>query len=322
MVQQSPGLSIMRTAIDETPLSDLQILQEITAERSLSISYGDEELPGAVFVRGMQELYQNLFEADSAFSTHVFTVINLLARAPPTPSVHMSTQVLDIAPLADLVEMFHMSSATDRGDKVYALLGLRSDRLAKDVLVPTYEKPWAHVSKELTEHVLGSRTISTTWEDIECAVLAATGCTIGYVAFVERDMIEIKSKDTSFLIRWDIQAPSKQVKENDVVCLLEGSTHPTIIRPCGDHFDVINVSLSSIPRIKYQSQTPGPKPAPMLVSSLIQAWFADREVALRTTFLSDYPLYQTFKLQQPEGRPFWSNISSRLGLGAIDSSHP
>jgi hypothetical protein len=271
--------------MDETRLSNSQILQEITAARSISIMYGDEELPGAVFVRGMQELYQNLFKADSVINTHVSTVIDLMARAPPAPSVHMSTQILDVAPLADLVEMFHMSSATDRRDKVYALLGLQSNRLANGTLVPDYEKTWASVFKELIEHVLGSHTISKTWEDSERAVLTGSGCTIGYVASVERHVIEVKSKDTSFSILWDLQAPLKQVKENDIVCLLEGSTHPTVIRPCGDHFDVIIVSLSSIPRIKYQSQTPGPKPAPGLVSSLIQAWFSDREVAPRHNFL-------------------------------------
>lgn len=233
----------------------------------------------------MKEVIRQSEEGDSFYSRYVPFVVDLMARAPPTPSIHMASKTLCIAPLADLIEMFYDSNATDRRDKVYALLGLRSDYSSTDRLVPNYEKSWARVFSDLVEHILGSNTKSETLEDSEGAVLTATGCTIGFVASVGRDLIEVETRDVEFRIQWTLIVHSKEVIENDVVCLLKGSAHPTIIRPCGDHFDIIVVSLSSTPRIIHPSRTSGPIPTPALIPTLKQAWLSDHEVALRHDFL-------------------------------------
>ncbi|KAF2822351.1 HET-domain-containing protein, partial [Ophiobolus disseminans] len=170
------------------------VLQEIAAARSFSIMSGEEEIFGTTFVRGIQQLLPKVFESDPSLHTYITVTIELMALAPPSAYKH-EPPALDIAPLGDLIEMFHTYGATDQRDKIYALLGLTSDHRLTHSLQPNYEKSWAKVLNELIEHLLGKHVESLTWDDKDSAVITASGCTVGYVLSVSEGMIQIESKD-------------------------------------------------------------------------------------------------------------------------------
>jgi hypothetical protein len=52
---------------------------------------------------------------------------------------------LAIRPLGELLDMFYTYEATERHDKVYALLGMSSDTLNAADLLPDYKVLWKEV---------------------------------------------------------------------------------------------------------------------------------------------------------------------------------
>lgn len=55
-------------------------------------------------------------------------------------------------PLSDLIDRYRHCEATDRRDKVYALLGMCSDD--PGALLPDYNISWSHLAQQLTRSVL------------------------------------------------------------------------------------------------------------------------------------------------------------------------
>jgi hypothetical protein len=49
---------------------------------------------------------------------------------------------------------------------------------------------------------------------------------------------------TEYGTRWTLQALAKSIREDDVVCLLQGASKPTILRACKDHFAVIMIAVT------------------------------------------------------------------------------
>ncbi|RYP81442.1 hypothetical protein DL770_005918 [Monosporascus sp. CRB-9-2] len=91
-----------------------------------------------------------------------------------------------------------------------------------------------------------------TWDDKQIAVIKCKGCVVGMVSRVKSDIREdrqkvaIFSKDALCLSAdkrwnsfWTLQASAKSIRKGDVVCLLEGASRPTIIRPYEDYCTVI-----------------------------------------------------------------------------------
>jgi hypothetical protein len=228
--------------------------------------YGDEELPGMTFVRGIENLFPTVVRPDPILKSYIPAIIKLMASASPLPSRHLTTQTLNIAPLGELIEMFHTNGATDRRGKVYALLGLSSDSNAAHALRPNYKKPWVVLFGDLIEHLLGSNVSSLTWNESECAVISAVGCPIGTVDTVLEHSIIVSSMKyhnpnrphkIGWSATWSIRRYCKEIKKGDILCLLKGAQYPTIVRPCQDHFDVIVVALASTPDVTLCPETYG-----------------------------------------------------------------
>lgn len=94
---------------------------------------------------------------------------------------HLEGFTLDIRPLADLIAMFHNRQATDRRDKVYALLGMRSDHPGEDDLIPDYKLSWRELLRRLVKALLSCEIGVTTWESRNIAVIQSKGYVIGHV---------------------------------------------------------------------------------------------------------------------------------------------
>ncbi|KAH7071686.1 heterokaryon incompatibility protein-domain-containing protein, partial [Paraphoma chrysanthemicola] len=275
-VELSGNLELAFRKVLQAPwFTRVWILQEVAAARSLSIKYSDEEISGASFTVGMQELWKTTAGNLPAW---IPMITHLMSWIPPAPSVHMRTQTLGKAPLGNLVEMFHLSDATDPRDKVYGLLGLTSDGHALHEMQPDYTRSWKMLFNDLIRCLLGKNASVLTWEDKDCAIITTVGCVIGYVQSASMERVEVSSRHFNdhtrgnapvLSICWSIEQYSKKILENDLVCLLEGSTYPTILRPCSDHFDIIVIALSSTPQICIQprngNRSRDPELFPMLI---------------------------------------------------------
>jgi len=212
---------------------------------------GSEELSKSAFVASLQACLSTLVERDPAFKTYMPSMLRLMAWSHNSSltAIPHRRSTLAIAPLSDLVEMFHTKQVTDLRDKVFALLGMKSDPDSMPSLLPDYSKSWAVVFRDLIEHLLGNLVVSMTWETKQYVIITATACSIGFVDFVEDGSILVKSKkhdrrELDFLGKpawtatWSIRQYCKEIRKGDIVCLIRGSRYPTILRHCKDHFDV------------------------------------------------------------------------------------
>jgi hypothetical protein len=149
--------------------------------------------------------------------------------------------------------MYHTRKATERRDKVYALLGMSSDDPSIAGLSANYEISWGQLFQRLINFF--SEQVSTdTWDDKEIAVIRGKGCVLGQVSSVERDIdwedrqhVGITWKNASGYggpnSLWTFQTSAKSIQVEDTVCLLQGASRPTIIRLCNDYWAVIMIAV-------------------------------------------------------------------------------
>ncbi|EJT76052.1 hypothetical protein GGTG_05976 [Gaeumannomyces tritici R3-111a-1] len=227
------------------------VLQEVAAARHVLIKYGSTEIDGYAFCLGLGVL-------GPFYKTHP----NLQALIPPIAHLikdaifrrrHDRNDTsrparfsLNIRPLNELVDMYHTRQATNPLDKVYALLGMSSDdpRIKVD-----YKSSWNDLFRELVNFSLPSAVSVSTWDAKEVAVVEANGYVFGEVSSAGDDMeitwktapdhpdAEVEPKS-----RFAFQASAKAIEKGDVVCLLQGASRSTIIRPCDGFSTIIRIA--------------------------------------------------------------------------------
>ncbi|RYP07916.1 hypothetical protein DL765_008986 [Monosporascus sp. GIB2] len=179
-------------------------------------------------------------------------ILTLLQR-PWFQRIWVREQMLDIA--------------TERRDKVYALLGMSSDPNIAG-LSADYEISWRQLFQRLVNFLISDEVSVDTWDDKEIAIIKGKGCVLGEVSSVKRDIdwedrqnvditwnapryFGMKEKQTS---RWTFQASAKSIQVGDAVCLLQGASKPTIIRLHNSYCAVIMVAVpptDDLPAIRW-----------------------------------------------------------------------
>ncbi|PQE16950.1 hypothetical protein CJF30_00003645 [Rutstroemia sp. NJR-2017a BBW] len=161
--------------------------------------------------------------------------------------------------LGELVDMYHARKATERHDKIYALLSMTSDDPNPAGLSPDYTVPWKTLFKRLIKFILSKEVFVETWDDKEIAVIESKGCVLGHVSSVEADSarsdrqhVKVIFYDTADplqysdgqCIKWTLQASAQHIRKDDLVCLLQGTSKPVIIRACKDHFSLVMIAVT------------------------------------------------------------------------------
>jgi hypothetical protein len=174
---------------------------------------------------------------------------------------------LGVMALPELLDHFHTREATNRRDKIFALLGMchNADE-STDFPEPDYMKTWSAIFRETTNHLFGSSVKVRTWDDRELAVFTCQGHPLGTVRKLERTgtFEIICTQPTGFLVKsntlrqdlrrtikpipFEAGSYSKDIREHDILWQIAGERYPCIIRFCADHFDVI-VSSFKVERI-------------------------------------------------------------------------
>ncbi|EGO56084.1 hypothetical protein NEUTE1DRAFT_110659 [Neurospora tetrasperma FGSC 2508] len=232
------------------------VLQEVAAARHILIKCGSAEVDGYAFCLGLNAL--NLFdELRADLRARILSVAYLIRGAIFRPNYATTCQTdnfsLDIRPLGELIEMYHTREATDRRDKVYALLGMSSDNPIAAGLSADYTISWKQLFNKLIQFSLSQLVSVGLWDDKEIAVIEGKGCIIGEVSWVEQNATWKDRQDVTIIwrrapiayeFRCILPTTPKSIRWGDVVCLLQGASRPTILRPCNDHWAVIMIAVS------------------------------------------------------------------------------
>ncbi|KAH7230663.1 heterokaryon incompatibility protein-domain-containing protein, partial [Fusarium redolens] len=235
----------------------IQVLQEVAAARHVLIKCGPTEIDGYAFCLGLSALKLS-YETHPDLRPLIRSVSYLIRGAVFRHRCAISRSgrfSLDIYHLGGLVDMYHTRQATDRRDKVYALLGMSSDDHSIAGLSANYEISWGRLFQQLVNFFFSERVSVDTWDDKEIAVIKGKGCVIGLVSSVKRDNdwedrqhVGITWKNASYYggphSRWTFQASAKSIRKGDAVCLLQGTSWPTIARLCNDYWTVIMIAVS------------------------------------------------------------------------------
>ncbi|KAK4446269.1 heterokaryon incompatibility protein-domain-containing protein [Podospora aff. communis PSN243] len=202
------------------------VLQEVAAARHIYIICGDVDIDGHAFALGLKAL-RNFWAANALKSSHPTT--HLMEHAPPLfrgVAKDPTSFSLRVHPLGDLIDLYHHREATYRRDKIYALLGMSSDMPSSRGLVPDYTVSWKSVLRQVVITLFGNKVGVLTWEGEEVAIIQGRCRLLGKVTAVKNDDL------------------SASVGKDDIQCLLDGASKPTILRLCGDYFFVIATAIT------------------------------------------------------------------------------
>jgi hypothetical protein len=177
----------------------------------------------------------------------------LIRRVVFRPNHHISQArsfSLMVRPLGELLDMYHTREASDPRDKVYALLGMSSDRQRYTQLSPNYNIPWHELLQRLIKLLINENALVTTWKNEVVSVIESDLTVIGEIVSVntdrladDRQRVEISlwtsttdqsTPESNLEPQWVLQPYAKSVLPGDIICALKGASTPTIIRPYAD----------------------------------------------------------------------------------------
>ncbi|KAL6885399.1 heterokaryon incompatibility domain-containing protein [Trichoderma evansii] len=251
------------------------VLQEVAAARNVLILCGPMEIDGYVFCIGINSL-EITYESNPNLRNLIQSATYLIRRRvfPPTQAISKPGEFsLNIAPLGELIDMYHAREASDCRDKIYALLGMSSDNSGSGSLSPDYDIRWGTLFQQVIKRIICERVLISTWQDKEVAVIKSKGCILGQVSSVKSDATwgdrqnvtiskyvpewnpkkairsrypQDQSKDENIFWTLTLQALANSIQRGDIVCLLQGASKPTIIRPYKDCFAIIAIAVNPI----------------------------------------------------------------------------
>jgi hypothetical protein len=217
---------------------------------------GSAKINGYTFCSGISRL-QLSYKDHSALQSLVRPLIYLIRGAIFRPKY--ATGSSGALSLGELVDMYHTRKATERHDKVYALLSMSSDDLSLAGLSPDYKVPWKTLLQRVIKFILSEEVSVETWDNKEIAVIEGKGCVLGQISSVETDgarsdrqHVNIIFNDTPNSLQykkeygdqWTLQASAQSIRENDIVYLLQGTSKPVLIRACKDHFSLVMIAVT------------------------------------------------------------------------------
>ncbi len=231
----------------------IQVLQEIAAARHIVIMCGSMEIDGYAFCLGLKSLELPYAESWELQSLPSLTYLIERAGLRPKYTKDLPDRFsLNIRCFAELLDMFHTRKATNVRDKMYALLGMSSDNPGEGGLRPNYKIAWKDLFQQLVKFILGKNVSVDTFEGSQSAVIQGRGCILGVVSSVSDDKqnVIIISKDAAWCSsnekEWTLQVSAIPIREGDIICLLEGASKTTIIRPFKDYFTVVLIAAAPL----------------------------------------------------------------------------
>jgi hypothetical protein len=109
--------------------------------------------------------------------------------------------------------------------------------------------------QQVIKHVLDPSPLVKTEDDTEQAIIFESGSVLGTVSLGFQDELFVQSPlfggcfDHAHYWRasWIVPHHSGSIKDGDLLVFFQNARRPSVIRSCGDHFDIIMISLPSPP---------------------------------------------------------------------------
>jgi hypothetical protein len=235
-----------------------QVLQELAAARKLYFLCGSAEMQGKMFRKGLIAMNIGKHNQLSVFHGRVRAVMALLDYSSAHKSLKGESH-LDIQPLAELVNMFHAHEATDRRDKIYALLGMCSDHESAKSLKPDYSIGWGRLFEVLGRFMFGPHDVISASRGEEILYISGRGFALGWVSKVsmkgfwsDTQTLQVESfrPDRSFSdtnwwsVRCRLRKSGKEIRKDDIMLLSESSRKVIIARPTTYYLRIIAITDS------------------------------------------------------------------------------
>ena len=250
--------------------SRVWMLQEAAAARSILVKCGVFEMPGSTFTNGVRYLQTISIHRNKRAHGLSFLVLETMMRYKLEENRPLSTHLSDdfrevhahrMPSLGDLMEKVYLHGVSDRRDTIFAILSLCSPT-SRCSIKPDYTKPWSVVWADTMRQILGPSTIMTTPAEGEQACLTVSGYILGTVRLYENLTFSVQSIYPSGPLAWEASwwaIPSvsgsnslcyndswcKRIQNEDILFFAVGAAAPSIIRACGDHFDIIVIAVPS-----------------------------------------------------------------------------
>ena len=118
---------------------------------------------------------------------------------------------------------------------------------------------WEDLLQRLTKFLLCETVSVKTWPDTEIAVIRSKGRILGKVSLEKSGITWEDRHDVNIIFQntlaqpgyikewsahWTLHASAKFIRNGDLVCLLQGASELTIVRPRKDHFVVITIAAT------------------------------------------------------------------------------
>ncbi|KAI0097183.1 heterokaryon incompatibility protein-domain-containing protein [Nemania sp. FL0031] len=230
------------------------VLQEVAAAQSILIKCGSVAINGYAFSVGLNsKTLDSIYEASPDLRSLLRPVAYLMRNTvfrqgkPPSFSGDIS---LPMRPIGELIGMYHTRKSTILHDKVFALLGMSSDKVALHLPL-NYKVGWDDLLMRLVEFILGNEVSVRTWPSLEMAEIQGKGSVLGKVASIkpsDRDeqqvivLLRNKSGNLEHELNWILPPSAKPVRVGDLVCSLQGAAKPTITRIYKDYLSIIMIT--------------------------------------------------------------------------------
>jgi len=232
-------------------LNSLQVLQEVAAARHLSIVCGSCEIDSYSFSSGVNAL-EWVYAKHPEVGNSIWPMVHLMQCTPPLLGpVHVgegSDFSLDIHCLGDLIDMYRLREATDRRDKIYALLGMCSDRRLVNLL-PDYEISWTALLCKAATALFGRHIQVMAWNDKEVAVISAQCWLRGKVTAIRNEsrgqlVLISPARVMDDAIQY-LHLGVEPIRKGDILCYIAGgyAGKQAILRVLGDYYFVIAAAI-------------------------------------------------------------------------------
>ena len=215
------------------------------------------KIDGYTFCLGLEllkSLYKTREDLQGSIRSMICIIRGAIFRPEYTPS-RSGIDSLSIGPLGELIDMYHTRKATKLHNKVYALLGMSSVDGKKVSLSPKYGVPWEELLHRLVKILLHEQVSVETRPEKEMAVIRSKGCILIQVSSVKNDITRDSRQNVNIIFKepmhlpynrkhtyWTLKVSAKQIREGNLVCLLQGASEPVIVRPFKDYSAVIRIA--------------------------------------------------------------------------------
>ncbi|KAH7082060.1 hypothetical protein FB567DRAFT_97526 [Paraphoma chrysanthemicola] len=161
------------------------VLQEMAAAHSLIFKCGDAEIPGHRVRQGLVAFNIHYLKGSLELQSRICPILSLLAHSFIRKR-ERGDQHLDLQPLVELIDTFHIHEACNPRDKIYAMLGMCSDHEAAAAPSPDYSISWPDLLENLARFVFGLENQIRIHCDPNLIFLQCTAYFVGTVTGIER----------------------------------------------------------------------------------------------------------------------------------------